>query len=67
MTEHDPLAYARRLADTVAAAVPGLDWREAVATVRRDLFLPDRIWTDTEPVDHSVDEKAWWEAAYAGP
>ncbi|MFI1582735.1 methyltransferase domain-containing protein [Embleya sp. NPDC020630] len=66
MSVHDPLERSSRLADTVAASVPDLDprWREAIATVRRDLFLPDRVWTDTGPVDRSTDEKAWWETAY---
>ncbi|MGW1997682.1 methyltransferase domain-containing protein [Embleya sp. NPDC001921] len=66
MSVHDPLERAARLADTVAASVPGLDprWREAIATVRRDLFLPDRVRTDTGPVDRSIDEQAWWDVAY---
>ncbi|QMU76838.1 methyltransferase domain-containing protein [Streptacidiphilus sp. PB12-B1b] len=46
------------------------EWLPAFVGVRRDLFLPDRVWLrdDTGPyraLDRATDPDGWWQAAYS--
>ncbi|MFJ8000984.1 methyltransferase domain-containing protein [Streptomyces sp. NPDC096310] len=67
-------AYRRRLADDMASGGcwPGESpWiREAVDTVPRDLFAPERVWfwdgEEYGAVDRAADPRGWADAVYAG-
>lgn len=62
-----------RLADLVknlsARGVLSPDWRQAFASVRRDVFLPDTVWRDDGdglvPLRRADDPAAWLDTAYA--
>lgn len=60
-----------QLVDTLAAAgrLPA-GWRRAFLAVRREWFIPPRVWVDDEhgepvPLDRHTDPRAWCAAVYA--